>query len=199
MSYLSGLVVFPTFFNLSLNFAIKSLWSEPQSAPGFVFADCIELLHLWLKEYNQSDFGIDHLVMSICRVVSCVVGRGCLLWPVCSLGKTLLAFALLHFVLQDQSCLLLWVSLNFLLLHSRPLWCKGHLLRVLVLEVLIGLHRTIQLELLQHYWLGHRLGLLWYWMVLLGNELRAFCHFWDCTQVLHFRLFCRLWGPLCFF
>ena len=27
------------------------------------------------KEYNQSDFGIDHLVMSMCRVVSCVVGR----------------------------------------------------------------------------------------------------------------------------
>ena len=34
--------------------------------------------------------------MSMCRVFSCVVGRGCLLWPVCSLGKTLLAFALLH-------------------------------------------------------------------------------------------------------
>ena len=31
---------------------------------------------------------------------------------------------------------------------------------VLVLEGLIRLHRTIQLQLLQHYWLGHRLGLL---------------------------------------
>ena len=29
----------------------------------------------------------------------------------------------------------------------------------------VGLHRTIQLELLQHYWLGHRIGLLWYCMV----------------------------------
>ena len=28
--------------------------------------------------------------------MTCVFGRGCLLWPVCSLGKTLLAFALLH-------------------------------------------------------------------------------------------------------
>ena len=28
-------------------------------------------------------------MISMCRVVSCVVGRGCLLWPVCSLGKTL--------------------------------------------------------------------------------------------------------------
>ena len=40
--------------------------------------------------------------MSMCRVFSCVVGRGCLLWPVRSLGKTLLAFALLHSVLQGQ-------------------------------------------------------------------------------------------------
>ena len=31
------------------------------------------------KEYNQSDFGIDHLVMSMCRVFSCVVERGYLL------------------------------------------------------------------------------------------------------------------------
>ena len=36
-------MVFPTFFNLSLNLAIRSSWSEPQSAPGLVFADCIEL------------------------------------------------------------------------------------------------------------------------------------------------------------
>ena len=42
------IVVFPTFFNLSLNLAISSSWSEPQSAPSLIFADCIELLHLWL-------------------------------------------------------------------------------------------------------------------------------------------------------
>ena len=57
------------------------------------------------KEYNQSDFGIDHMVKSMCRVFSCVVGRGCLLWPVHSLGKTLLAFALLHSVLLGKICL----------------------------------------------------------------------------------------------
>ena len=44
----------------------------------------IEVLHLWLQKYSQSDFGIDHLVMSMCRVFSCVVARGCLLPPVCS-------------------------------------------------------------------------------------------------------------------
>ena len=76
----------------------------------------------------------------------------------CSLGKTLLAFTLLHFILQNQTCLLLQVSLDFLLLHSSPLEGKGHLFWVLVLESFVGLHRTIQLQLLQHYWLGHRLS-----------------------------------------
>ena len=47
--------------------------------------------------------------MSMCRIFSCVVGRGCLLWPVRSLGRTLLAFVLLHSVLQGQICLLLQV------------------------------------------------------------------------------------------
>ena len=50
---------------------------------------------------------------------SSVVGRGCLLWPVHSLGKILL-FAKAKFVLQGQICLLLQVSLDFLLLHSFP-------------------------------------------------------------------------------
>ena len=68
-----------------------------------------------------------------------------------------------------------------------------------VLKGLVGLHRTIQLQLLQHYWLGHRLGLPGYWMGCLGNEQRSFCCFWDCIQVLHFRLFCWLWWLLHFF
>ena len=127
-------------------------------------------------------------------VESCVVGRGCLLWPVCSLGK-LLAIALLHSVLQGQICLLLQVFLDFLLLHSSPLSWKGHLFGVLVLEGLVGLHRTVQLQVLQRCWSGHWLGLLWYWMVCLGNKQRSFCCFWDCIQVLHFRLFCWLWLP----
>ena len=148
--------------------------------------------------------------MSMCRVFSRVVGRRCLLWPVGSLGKTLLAFALLHSVLQGQICLLLQVFLDFLLLHSSPLW-KEHLLGVLVLNGLIDLHRTVQLQLLQHYWSGQRLGLplftcitvnyldYRYWIVCLGNEQRSFCHFWDCIQVLHFGLFCWLWWLLHFF
>ena len=37
---------------------------------------------------------------------------------------------------------------------------KRTFLLVLVLKGLVGLHRTVQLQLLQYYWLGHRLGLL---------------------------------------
>ena len=43
-------------------------------------------------------------------------------------------------------------------------------------------------KVLQCYWSGHRLGLLWCWIVCLGNKQRSFYHFWDCIQVLHFRL-----------
>ena len=53
----------------------------------------------------------------IMHTMHCVVGRECLLWPVRSLGKTLLAFALLHSVLQGQICLFL----DFLLFHSSHL------------------------------------------------------------------------------
>ena len=57
--------------------------------------------------------------MSMCRIFSCVVGRGCLLWPEHSLGRTLLAFALLHSILQGQSCLLLQLFLDFLIAKFR--------------------------------------------------------------------------------
>ena len=59
-------------------------------------------------------------------VESCVVVRGCLLWPVHFIGKTPLAFSLLHFVHQGQVS---WYSryLDFLLLPSSLLWWKWHL------------------------------------------------------------------------
>ena len=98
-------MVFPTFFNFALNFAISSSWSEPQSAPGLILLSGQNFCICSCKQHYQSDSGVDHMMMSMCKVAYFVVGRGCLLWPVCSLGKTLLAFALLHFVLQGQTCL----------------------------------------------------------------------------------------------
>ena len=77
-SYLKGLVVFPTFFNLSLNFAIRSSWSEPQSAPGLVIAECLRASLSLAANNTISDFGIDHLVMSTCQLLLCW-WKGCLL------------------------------------------------------------------------------------------------------------------------
>ena len=65
-------------------------------------------------------------------------------------------FALLHFVLQGQTCLLLLVCLDFPLWHTNPLERKGHFFfffLVLVLD-LVDLHRFVQLQLLWHQWLG---------------------------------------------
>ena len=55
-----------------------------------------------------------------CVVFFCVVGRGCLLWPVCSLGKTPLVFDLLCFVLQGQIC----VFLPIIILQFDKIWSK---------------------------------------------------------------------------
>ena len=143
----------------------------------------------------MSDFGIDHLVMSICRVASGIVGKGCLLWPVHSLGKTLLAFTLLHSLLpRPHLPVTPGVSWLPTFAFLSPIMKKTSFGDVSSRRS-VGLYRTIQLQLLQHYWLGHRLGLQSYWMVSLGNQQRSFCHYWDCIQVPHFGLFCWLWWP----
>ena len=149
---MNDLVVFSTFFNLSLNFQKGDMiWATVsfqscfywlyRASPSLAAKNIINLILV----LSMCRVFHGYLVMSMCRVFTCVVGRGCLLWPVCSLGKTLLAFDLLCFVLQGQTCLLLQVSLDFLLLHSSPLGWKGHSFLVLVLEVLVGFLRTIQL------------------------------------------------------
>ena len=72
----------------------------------------------------------------MCRVISCYVGKKC--YEQC--------VALLHFVLQAQTCLLFRVSLDFLILHSNPLYEKDIIcVCVLVLEGLEH-HRTVQLQ-----------------------------------------------------
>jgi len=70
-------VVFPTFFNLSKSLAAKKIIK-------LIMVLTIRVGHDWATDLIWSD-----LVMSMCRVFSCIVRRGYLLWPVHSLGKTL--------------------------------------------------------------------------------------------------------------
>ena len=41
---------------------------------------------------------------------------------------------------------------------------------MLVQKGLVGLHRTVRLQLLQRYWSGHRLGLPWYCIICLETN-----------------------------
>ena len=65
-------------------------------------------------------FCVGHLVMSMCRVFSCVLEEGVCYDQYVLLAKYL-AFALLHSIFQGQIFLLLQVFLDILLLHSSPL------------------------------------------------------------------------------
>ena len=170
---------FPHFLQFKSEFVKKEFMISGTVSSSSFFADC-----KLLQAYNQHDFDVDHLVMFMCKIFSCVVGRGCLLWQVCSFGKTLLAFACfipskVKFACYSR-CFLIYYFCIPVPYNEKNIFCG-----VLVLKGLLGLHRTVQLQLLQHYWLVHRLGLLWYWMVCIGNEQRSFCCFWDCTQVLY--------------
>ena len=97
----------------------------------------------------------------------------------------LLAFSLLHF----QMCLLLQVSLDFLLLHSNPLWWKGHCCLVLFPEGLVDLHRISKLQIFQHQWLGDRLGLLWSTTPWIWSTIA----FWILVKPLHLRTMLSKW------
>ena len=87
-------------------------------------------------------------------VISWVVGKWCLLWPVCS------------FVCPDS----FWTPSPNLPVNLGVSWLPSFAFQspmrkrtsflVLVLQGLISLPATGQLQLLQYQWLGHRLGLL---------------------------------------
>ena len=146
-SYMNDLVVFPTFLNLSLNYTKRSSWSEPQSAPGFVLAD---FSFFCCKEYNQSDFSIDHLVVSMCRVISSVVERGCLLWPGHSLSKTVSLCPASFYTPRPNLPVTPGISWLPTFAFQSPMMKRTSSL-VFVLEGLVGLHRTIWIQPLWHY------------------------------------------------
>ena len=126
--------------------------------------------------------------MSMYRVFSCVVGRGCLLWPVHSLGKTVSLCPASFCTPRPNLPVTPGISWFPTFALQSPIM-KRSCFVVLVLESLVGLHWTVHPQLLWHLWLWHRLGLLWYWIVCTGNEERSFYLSWDCTKVFHFELF----------
>ena len=135
--------------------------------------------------------------MSICTVISWVVGKGCLLRPACSLDK-IINLCPPSFCIPRWNLHVILVSLGFLHLHYNPLWWKGYFLLLSVVEGVIGLHRTHQLQLLWHQWLGLDLGYCgveWFaW-----KESKIILLFLRLHQNAIFSDFCWLWGLLHFF
>ena len=121
----------------------------------------------------------------MCRIISCVAGKGYLLWPVFSWQNSVSLCPVSISTPRPNLPVIPGISWLPTFTFQSPMMKRISLFLVLVLEDLVGLHRTGQLQLLWHQWLGHRLGLLWCSMVCLGNKLRSFYHFWYCTQVLH--------------
>ena len=139
------------------------------------------------------------LLMYMFRITSCIAGKGYLLWPVCSLDKTLLAFALLHFVLQGQTSLLFQVSLAFLLLHSNVLWWKECLFESYfskkVLEVFIEPFNFSFLGIS-----GWGTDLDYYdieWFA--GKRTKIMLSLFEIAPKYYILDFCWLWGLLHFF
>ena len=87
--------------------------------------------------------------MSMCRVFSCVVGRGCLLWLVHFIGKTLLALpCFISYSKAKFSCYSKCFLTSYFCIPV-PYNEKDIFWEVLVLKGPVGLHRTIQLQLLR--------------------------------------------------
>ena len=111
-------------------------------------------------------------------VVFWVVEKGCLLQPACFSWQNSVSLCPASFcTLRPNFPVTPGISWLPTFAFQSPMMNRTSLFLVLVLESLLGRHRTDQLQLLQHQWLGYRLGLLWCWMVYLEHELKSFCCF----------------------
>ena len=80
---------------------------------------------------------MDHLVISMYRVISCVVGRGCACYVLLCVAmpgvfswQNSISLCPASFCTKGQTCLFLQAFLDFLLLHYNSWWWKGHLFGV---------------------------------------------------------------------
>ena len=118
---------FPYFLQFMSEFCNKEfmIWATVSSPSGFC--------RLYTASPSSAAKNIINLVLALtiwwcpCVESFLVLLEEGICYDQCIIFAKLLAFALLHFVFQGQTCFLLQVFLDFLLLHSSPLWWKGYL------------------------------------------------------------------------
>lgn len=162
-----------------------TFWIVPYIAVGLIHSE-LQIPHptpavlytfpSWV--YRQDDSIKNHLVMSMCKAMSCVIDKGSLVWPVPSLGRIQLIF-LSCFILYSKAKLACYSSHLLTFSFCIPIHYDDK--NIFHLQLALGnhvcLHRTDQCELLHNQDSGQRLALLWWWIVCLENEQRPFCKF----------------------
>ena len=161
-----------------MDMSLSKLWEIVKDKKAWVLQSMgsQRVRHDWVTEHTDraSSSSAAKNIINLISVLTiwgcpCGVGRGYLLWPVCSLGKTLLPLP----------CFILYSKVK-LSCYSRYLLTSYFCVPVPYEEkdIFFGVssRRSCRFSVL-----GHRLGLLLYWMVCLGNEPKSFYHFWDCS------------------
>ena len=130
------------------------------------------------KECNQSGFHIDHFVMTMCKSHFLCCWKKVFAIASAFSWQNSVSLCPASFCAPKPN---LSVTASISWLPTFPFQSfminRTSFLLVLVIGGLLGLHRIDQCQLLQHWWLRHRLGLQWRWVVSLGKEPRSFCHF----------------------
>ena len=100
--------------------------------------------------------------MSMCRVVSCIVRRGCLLWPLCFPDNTVSLCPPSFCTPRPNLSITPGISWFPTFVFHSPIMKMTSILGVSSRSSSTPSScRTVQLQLHQCYWSGHRHGLLW--------------------------------------
>ena len=135
------------------------IWASVHSQSYF-FLTASSFSIFGCKEYNQSDFSIDHLMMSRYSLLLCCWKRVFAVTSVFSWQNSVSLYPASFCTPRPNLPVTPGVSWLPTFAFQSPMM-KRTSFWVLILEGFVCLHRTIQFQLLQNYWLGHRLGLLW--------------------------------------
>ena len=162
-----------------------TFWIVPYIAVGLIHSE-LQIPHptpavlytfpSWV--YRQDDSIKNHLVMSMCKAMSCVIDKGSSVWPVHSLGRIQLNFCPVSSCIPRPNLPAIpHIFFIFSFCIPIPYDDKNIFHLQLALGNHVCLHRTDQCELLHNQDSGQRLALLWWWIVCLENEQRPFCKF----------------------
>ena len=155
-----------------MNFATQSSWCELQLAFNLVFADYIECPSSAAKNIINLFSVLTGDILVCSRLLSCwkrgiFAMTSAFPWQN-SVSLCPASFCTPRWKLPVTPCIS-WPTFA----SQSPMMKRTFFCVLLVLEGLVGLQRTVQLQLLWHYWLRYTLGLLWCWMVCLGSEPRS--------------------------